>query len=833
MRARPSMRAVVAGASLWLAGLAVAGATSSPVQLLEVRPGREAGHPAVLLEASAPVAYTSAQPDPFTVVLDLRHARAEGAVNRFAPIAGDPVTAVSLEQTQAADGTAVARVRLGLAEPALARVRSERNTILVEFPTLGADQAPAAAPPVVATPGAPATELVSVATERLQGRSIVRLRGNGRLAPKVQEAADLPPRIVVDLAGVRPRVAAVHAVGDRDLSRIRVATNSTSPLITRVVLDLTRKVPFDVRGDGNEVVLELGAPASPEAVPTAAVVDPAPVPDPMPAPLPVPEAAPAEAPVAKTRIEAEPEVTLQREEAAAPPPAPSAVAAATLARAQQTPPPAAPPARAPETPQPAAPPARPATVTPVVAQAPMNPTAALAEPRDGPRQFTGHPVSLDFQDVDLRAVLRTFGEITGLNLVIDQQVQGKVDVALRDVPWDQALDIILRANKLGYTVDGTIVRIAPLTVLVEEEAALRKLAEEKAQSGEVVVMTRTLNYSTASQIEPLIKNALSPRGRTAVDLRTNTLIIYDLPEVFEKVTGLITRLDQPELQVEIEARIIQTTTTFARELGVKWGFIGNVAPELGNTTGLAFPNSGTLFGATGDTTGGTHGYQDTPSGNKPASTAVNLGVANPAGAVGITLGAINGSFRLGAELSALEAQGKVHSLLTPRVVTQNNVKATITRGQEIPYSTITSTASAGGSLLVPTVQFRTAALNLSVTPRITGANTVILEVDVDNGSPGEEQANGNIAINTQRAQTTVLVADGATTVIGGIQGSQDVDASRRVPGLWRLPWLGRLFRNENRSERTEEILVFITPRIIRMPVPGVTATGAVPPSPQQ
>ena len=207
-------------------------------------------------------------------------------------------------------------------------------------------------------------------------------------------------------------------------------------------------------------------------------------------------------------------------------------------------------------------------------------------------------MSLDFQDVDLRAVLRTFGEITGLNLVIDQQVQGKVDVALRDVPWDQALDIILRANKLGYTVDGTIVRIAPLTVLVEEESALRKLAEEKAQSGEIVVMTRTLSYSTASMIEPLIKNALSPRGRTAVDVRTNTLIIYDLPEVFERVSGLITRLDQPELQVEIEARIIQTTTTFARELGVKWGFIGQRGAGAGQHHGTRVPQQRHVFGAT-------------------------------------------------------------------------------------------------------------------------------------------------------------------------------------------------------------------------------------------
>lgn len=804
MRARPSMRAVVAGAGLWLAGLAATGATSSPVQLLEVRQAQEAGHLAVLLEASAPVAYTSTQPDPFTVVLDLRHANAAGAVNRIPRPAG-PVTAVSVEQTQAADGAEVARVRLGLSEPALARVRSQRNMIYVEFPDLQAASAAHAHAATAASPST-ATELVAVSADKRDGRAIVRLRGNGRLMPEVHEAVDLPPRIVVDLAGVRPKVPAVQAVGGRDLSRIRVATNSTTPLVTRVVLDLAHKVAYTLERDGDEVLLVLGETVA--AAPAAAAPAAAPAPVAMaPAPDPEPTGVPA------TRIEAEPEVQLQREEP--PAAAKSVVAAATLSRTQ---PPAAQPATA---------------QAPARAQPPMVPTAALAEQKDGPRQFTGHPVSLDFQDVDLRAVLRTFGEITGLNLVIDQQVQGRVDVALRDVPWDQALDIILRANKLGYTVDGTIVRIAPLAVLSEEEAAVRKLAEEKAQSGSLVVMTRTLNYSKASAIEPLVKNALSPRGRTAVDVRTNTLIIYDLPDVFEKVNGLLTTLDQPELQVEIEARIIQTTTTFARELGVKWGFIGNVAPELGNTTNLAFPNNGSLFGASGDTTGTNHGYQDTPMGTKPASTAVNLGVSNPTGAVGITLGAINGSFRLAAELSSLEKQGKVHSLLTPRVVTQNNVKAVITRGQEIPYSTLTATASTGGALVVPTVQFRTAALNLAVTPRITGANTVILEVDVDNGSPGEEQRNGNIAINTQRAQTTVLVADGATTVIGGIQGASDTDAFRRVPGLWRLPWLGRLFRYDNKQEFTEEILIFITPRIIRMPTAGVPATGAVPVAPQQ
>lgn len=830
MRARPSMIPLAAAAGLMLATAAAAG-TASPVQLLEVRPAQVAGHTSVLLEASAPVAYTSSQPDPFTVVLDLRHARASAAVNRFAAGTAGPIHAVDVEDAQAADGTAVARVRVGLAEPAMARVRSSRNTIMVEFPDLSA---PAAGPGTAGTTGAARsgiTELIAVSAEQTGATSRVRLRGSAPLAPRVHEAEDLPPRIVIDLPGVRPRVAASHTVGAADLSRIRVATNSTSPLVTRVVLDLKRKVPYRVESSADEVVLVVGAEAAAE--PSA----------PIEAARPADNPAEDAEPLPTTRIDPEPEVRQQRDETVArsePAPQPRADAAPKV---EQTPAPQparagtapAPPAQQPPAPrpydnrpapQPPAPPAR-EIATPV--EPPMSPTAALATRGEATRQFTGHPISLDFQDVDLRSVLRTFGEITGLNLVIDQQVEGKVDVALRDVPWDQALDIILRANKLGYTVDGTIVRIAPLSVLSEEEAAMRQLAEEKAQSGELVVMTRSLNYAKASDIEPLAKTALTPRGRTAVDPRTNTLIIYDLPAAFPKVTSLIQTLDQPELQVEIEARIVQTTTRFARELGVKWGFIGNVAPELGNTTNLAFPNHGTLHGATGDTTGGTNGFADAV-GNKPASTAVNLGVSNPTGAIGLTLGAINGAFRIGAELSALEAQGKVHSLLTPRVVTQNNVKAVITRGQEIPYSTITSTSSTGGSLLIPTVQFRQAALNLSVTPRITGANTVILEVDVDNGSPGEVQANGNIAINTQRAQTTVLVADGATTVIGGIQGSNDADTMRRVPGLWRLPWMGRLFRNDNRTEQTEEILIFITPRIIRMPTAGVPAMGAVAPS---
>ena len=201
-------------------------------------------------------------------------------------------------------------------------------------------------------------------------------------------------------------------------------------------------------------------------------------------------------------------------------------------------------------------------------------------------------------------MLRTFAEISGLNMVIDPTVTGTVDVALRDVPWDQALDLILRANKLGYLVEGTIVRIAPLSVLADEEGGRRKLSDERALAGTLDVLTQTLSYAKAAELEVLLtKSALSPRGTVQVDPRTNTIIITDLPDRLTTAKALITTLDRAQPQVEIEARIVQTNKAYARALGVQWGFAGRVDPTLGNTTGLAFPNNGSLSGRTGGTQG--------------------------------------------------------------------------------------------------------------------------------------------------------------------------------------------------------------------------------------
>jgi len=443
-------------------------------------------------------------------------------------------------------------------------------------------------------------------------------------------------------------------------------------------------------------------------------------------------------------------------------------------------------------------------------QAPQAPAVSPATPRDQltagtrGRQFTGHAISLDFQGADLRAVLRTFAEISGLNIVIDPAVQGTVDVALRDVPWDQALDIILRANKLGYSVDGTIVRIAPNAVLKAEEDERKALVDATTEASQLGTLQRQLSYAKGEEVATLLKsaNVLTKRGQANVDPRTNTLIVRDVPSQFPEITTLIDGIDRAQPQVEIEARIVQTNKTYARALGVQWGFGGRVDPSLGNTTNLAFPNSGSLGGRVG----GTQGPASGATTGQP--TAVNLGVSGPNSAVGLALGSVNGAFNLDVALTALESTGNGRLLSTPRVTTQNNVAAEITQGVQIPIQTVANNTV--------TVSFKDAALTLKVTPQITAANTVIMQISVENASPDFSRAVNNIPpINTQRANTQVLVSDGQTTVIGGIYVSQEQAQTDRTPGLGQIPLLKWLFKRDTVNDQNTELLIFITPRIIK------------------
>ena len=404
------------------------------------------------------------------------------------------------------------------------------------------------------------------------------------------------------------------------------------------------------------------------------------------------------------------------------------------------------------------------------------------------RLFTGDPVTLDFQGADLRAVLRTFAEISnGLNIVIDPSINGTVDVSLRDVPWDQALDIILRANKLGYILEGNIVRIVPLTVLAQEREEQRKLADATALAGDLRVLTRPLSYAKAADLVTIItRSALSSRGDVQIDARTNTLIIRDLADRLTNAAELITALDRPQPQVEIEARIVQVDRNASKELGILWGVNGRIDPTVGTTTGLTFPSSVVGTAATG-----------------------GANAANP-NAITLALGSVTGALNLDVQLRALESAGKSRILSTPRVVTQNNVEAEITQGSQIPIQTVSNNTV--------TVTFKDAALTLKVTPQITASSTVIMRIFVEKAAPNYSQVTAAApvpSIDTQRAVTSVLVADGDTTVIGGIFTETESNSNQRTPGLHRIPFLGWLFKTDSDRLINGELLIFITPRIAK------------------
>ena len=707
----------------------------------------------ITIEASAPVPYVASQPDSRTYVVELRDVATRGFADAFKADPRHPVGAVQVESAHAADGVSVARIRLTLNQAVRPRVRSARNVIYVEADRL--DRAPNGH--AVVSPAGPASAIRDIRTMRRGDATAISLLGSGRLvATTVEMAKEAPARLFVDFANATSAVPGVTEIGQGPVDRVRIGLNAKAPLLTRVTFEMNRTAPYRVEQspDGQDltVVFDPPAPSATADKRTASAVDP----------MDALKLTPAAGP----------------QNTQAPPPAVSPEKGTPAAKTQRSP----------------------------SATAGQAPAAQPAPPVSAQVRFTGHPVSLDFQGADLRAVLRTFAEISGLNIVIDPTIQGTVDVALRDVPWDQALDIILRANKLGYNVDGTIVRIAPLSVLADEEAQRRKLTEEQALAGELRVLTRALSYAKAEEVAPLLtRTVLSQRGQIQTDTRTNTIIINDLPERLTQATELMATLDQPQPQVEIEARIVQTTREFARTLGVQWGIGARASQMYGNTLPLAFPNQGSITGRVGGLQGPASPEPQTDN----ANTAVGLAAAAASSGVGIALGSVNGAVNLDVALSALERSGQGRLLSTPRVSTQNNIEAEITQGIQIPIQTVANNTV--------TVTFKDAALTLKVTPQITAADTVIMRIQVENASPDFSRSVNNIPpIDTQRAITQVLVSNGETTVIGGIYVSREQASQDRTPGLHRIPLLGWLFQRNGITDESRELLIFITPRIIRL-----------------
>jgi type IV pilus assembly protein PilQ len=607
--------------------------------------------------------------------------------------------------------------------------------------------------PGASTLPATATVIESIHAAHAGKRTTVTLRGNGQLTPaNVEEAPDPPRRLLLDFAGVAAKTAPTIAVDSPLVRQVRVGINSRQPLVTRVVIELTEGSTYHIeRGADSEH--DLAVVFARDKAPSTVMLPPA----------------------QADTVEPEPAITLDQALQNA-----AKISAAPAAAAPSQNPPAAQPPQPPPTPKPEPQPPVPA------------PSTSMSQTTE--RRYIGSPVSLDLDGADLRATLRTLVEHGGLNVVFDPAVQGTIDIFVRDIPWDQALETILRANKLGYVAEGTIIRIAPLNVLAEEEAERRKLAEARALAGDLTVRTFALSYAKAQDLQPLLtRSALSARGQIQVDPRTNTLIITDLADRLQTAANLITTLDRAEPQVEVEARIVQTTRDFARAIGIQWGLNGRMSPELGNTTNLAFPNRGAIGGVVGEPGSG---------------TAVNLPVSGATSAVGLALGAVNGAFNLDVALSALERSGKGRVLSTPRLTTQNNVQAKVQQGIQIPIQTVANNTV--------TVTFKEAVLMLQVTPQITAAGTVIMQVTVTNmAADFSRQVNGIPPIDTQEAHTQVQVEDGATTVIGGIFVSREQASTDKTPLLHRIPLLGWLFKRDSIQDESRELLIFITPRILK------------------
>ena len=726
---------------------------------------------------------------------------------------------------------------------------------------------PAAAQPPAAPPakdvksvqsvesGTPAaTILERIKSSKTPGATTVTLVGNGRLASRdVTESKDRPRRLVIDLPNVTSTAPAQTAIDSPLVTRVRVAVNSHQPLVTRVVMEIAGSASYRVERSGESgrdlaVVFEQ-ANAANTVLLTPAEASTAPIP---PEPAVAPQTAMATV-AAITKPEAvgesvDPMLALklaaverptssspapERSSAAStpartsapppPPPRPAAPATpstpasaqpqlqATAAPAAAAAPPTAPPSQLRQAPAPQARTQAAPAQAPAQTPARPAPTVQGSTRGDQPRQYTGDPLSLDLDGVDLRAVLRTLADVSGLNMVIDPDVQGSVDIKLTDVPWDQALDVILRGNGLDYSVDGTIVRISKIKTLEDEnkarQSAAQAAAERQAQAGGLAFETFPLSYAKAAEIAPLLKGSLrlSKYGQVQVDVRTNTLIIADLPEQFGPIRQLLATLDRAEPQVEVEARIVQTTRDFAKAIGVQWGLNGRVMPDIGNTTSLVFPNQGTIGGRLG----GTQGTTDPRAGElEQTSSGVRLGVPDATSAIGLALGSVNGAFNLDVALSALERTGKGRVLSTPRLTTQNNIEAEVAQGIQIPIQVVANETV--------TVSFKDAVLILRVTPQITAANTVIMKITIENGTADfSRQVNGIPPVNTQRALTQVQIDDGATTVIGGIFVSTETSSNGQVPLLHRIPILGWLFKNERVEDESRELLIFITPRILR------------------
>jgi type IV pilus assembly protein PilQ len=439
-------------------------------------------------------------------------------------------------------------------------------------------------------------------------------------------------------------------------------------------------------------------------------------------------------------------------------------------------------------------------------------SGALQAKSTTPGKYAGRHIDLDFKDADIHNILRLLAEVGGVNVVTSDDVSGAVTIRMRDVPWDQALDVILQAKGLGAErKGGNLIRVAPLEVLEKEREM--KLAQMKQMQELAPLETRLVpvSYATANDLSPRVKEVLSPRGNVAVDERTNVLIVRDVVESLDDVEELVRTLDTQTPQVLVEARIVEATSNYVRDVGIQWGGDVSFNQAFGNQTGLVFPNNIGMAGGAYSSRSPTQGLSPFTAQTAVPNFAIDLPAAagtGAGGALGLTFGSVDGNYNLNVRLSAAESTGSVRIISSPRVLTLDNHAARIQQGTQIPYSTV----SAQG---VQTA-FQNAILALEVTPHVTADGSVSMAVLVTRNEPDFTRtgANGQPTILRREAETNLLVGDGHTAVIGGIYTRNSGRTVDQVPFFGDIPILGLIFQRRRMLDQRNELLIFLTPRIV-------------------
>ena len=417
-------------------------------------------------------------------------------------------------------------------------------------------------------------------------------------------------------------------------------------------------------------------------------------------------------------------------------------------------------------------------------------------------KFTGKRISLDLQDADLITVMRLFAEVANLNIILAPDVKGKVTVRMVKIPWDQAMDIILKMNGLGYVLEENILRIASTSELKKQSDEQLGAKESKTKAEDLVTRMVSINYAVAGTLAPTLKKVLTARGDTVVDDRTNTIIIKEVASNMDEVLRLVKNLDKSIPQVMIEAKIVEASLSFSHELGVQWGVDYKAGLATGNPTGLKFPNTIGITGAPG-ATAGTSGI-GTYLVNLPAATGQGAG-----GAIGFTFGSLSKAFNLDIVLSALESTGEGKVISTPRVSALDNKEAKISQGVSIPFLQPTATGQ-------PQISFIDANLSLVVMPHVTPDNKIFMKIKAQKNAPDSSiSVSGSPSIRKNEAETEILLSDGETAVIGGILIIDRGESVSKVPFFGDLPLIGWLFRTNSNREDKRELLIFIKPNIIR------------------